>query len=199
VYGSENLIDFDGPQSQQLAKYRLVAFDLDGTLLRGLDYSWTLVWKFLGYEDDIRDEAMRKFLCSDRSFKNYTKWCDFCCKKFVDGKLRYEDFKEIVAPVTLTNNFYPTMEELKRRGYVLALISGGINRFLYETIPDAARIFDYIHINVFKFAHETAGILTRIIPTEFDFFGKAKAVKNICQERGFDCSDAVFVGGGVGR
>src|ERR1700754_343495 len=37
-------------------KYKIVAFDLDGTLLQGekFKYSWQLVWNYLGYHDDLR-------------------------------------------------------------------------------------------------------------------------------------------------
>jgi hypothetical protein len=40
--------------------FRLVAFDLDGTLLQGPEYiwSWKLVWHYLGYDDSVRADLM---------------------------------------------------------------------------------------------------------------------------------------------
>lgn len=57
-------------------RYRLVAFDLDGTLLRGMDFSWRLIWAHLGFPDALRKEGMRRYLGGTIS---YPEWCRLVC------------------------------------------------------------------------------------------------------------------------
>jgi HAD superfamily phosphoserine phosphatase-like hydrolase len=173
-------------------RFRLVIFDLDGTLFRGLDYSWRLVWKYLGYDDQIRRRAMQRYLLRKTS---YQEWCDYCCLKFVEKGLRRADFKKIVAPVRLTKNFHPAIGALRRAGLVLALISGGIDVFLSRKIPDAEELFDYIFIN--KFVFRQNGLLEKVVATPFDFAGKREGAQQICRERGFRLEQTVLVGEGL--
>lgn len=65
---------------------------------------------------------------------------------------------------------------------------------LYEVIPDADALFDYIFINRLLF--DAAGNLTGVVPTEYDYQGKPVAIDLICAERGFEPREAVFVGEG---
>jgi hypothetical protein len=54
----------------------MVAFDLDGTVLRGerYKYSWKLVWQHLGYEDHVRQQLRRRYE-KEKSI-TYREWCD---------------------------------------------------------------------------------------------------------------------------
>jgi HAD superfamily phosphoserine phosphatase-like hydrolase len=172
--------------------FRLVVFDLDGTLLRGLDYSWQVVWEHLGYDDEVRRLAMQRYLEHEITYED---WCKYCLRMYMAKGLRREDFKKITNAVSLTKNFYPTIRALRQAGLVLALISGGIDVFLYEKIPDADKVFDYVFINEFVF--DGKGLLSRIVPTKFDFDRKLAAVRQICEKRGFALGDVVLVGEGI--
>jgi phosphoserine phosphatase len=108
--------------------------------------------------------------------------------------LRREHFKDIVKNLALTNNLREGLNTLKRDGFVLAVISGGIDTILYEMIPDADTLFDYVFINKLKF--DANGLIAAVDATPYDFDGKADALKRICAERGFTPDQTVFVGEG---
>jgi phosphoserine phosphatase len=54
--------------------------------------------------------------------------------------LRREDFKKIVAGLTITKNLRESLSILKTDGFVTGIISGGIDVFLQELVPDAVEI-----------------------------------------------------------
>lgn len=172
-------------------RYKLVAFDLDGTILRGYKFSWTLVWKYLGYSDGLQRTGMRRYLTSKMSYK---QWCDWACQLFIDKDLKKDDFKKITEKVSLTRNFHTTLKKLKKEGLILALISGGMDTFMYEKIPDADELFDYIFINRLVFDEHNR--LKEINTTEYDFAGKANAIKLICEANGIETAESIFIGEG---
>ena len=176
------------------ARFRVIGFDVDGTLLRGSEFSWTLVWKFLGVPDIVSKEAKRKYVTSKRTFKDYQDWCDHDFKHLRQKGLRRRDFEEITKNIVPTVNLREALQILRNEGFTLAIISGGIDVFVYEKIPHADDLFDYICINRFSF--DDQGIISGIEATPFDFAGKAAALAAICEEHGTTLESAVFVGEG---
>lgn len=169
----------------------MIGFDLDGTLLRGIQFSWTPVWQHLGYPKKLQRIGMKKYT-SGKS--NYQEWCEWACNFFIERNLKREDFREVTKTVTLTKNFDSTMRTLKGEGFILAIISGGIDVFIEEKIPNANKLFDYIFVNKFQF--DDLGRLCGVIPTEYDFGGKTKAVEKICNENGIKLQECIYVGEG---
>ncbi len=179
-------------KSPPKGSYRVIAFDLDGTLLRGIDFSWTVVWKHLGFPEAVYKGAMRDYR---KGKTTYQEWCELACSHFRDKGLRRSDFAKIVGGVTVTNNLQETLATLKASGFVLALISGGIDTFIEEKIPNAADMFDYICINRLRY-DQPSGLISGVDATPFDFEGKTVALEAICKRHGCTLKEAVFVGEG---
>lgn len=172
--------------------YRVVGFDLDGTLLRGIDFSWTVVWKHLKFPEAVYKGAMRDYR---KGQTTYQEWCDVACSQFRTKNLRRSDFAGIVRDIRVTRNLQDTLRTLRSAGFVLALLSGGIDTFLEEKIPDAADLFDYICINRLSFEHPS-GVISGVEATPFDFEGKTHALEAVCVRYGCSLREAVFVGEG---
>jgi HAD superfamily phosphoserine phosphatase-like hydrolase len=179
------------PKSGGSPGYRVIAFDLDGTLIRGIKFSWTLVWQSLGYPDDVHKGGMRRYLHGEWT---YQQWCEWAVSMFRLRGLTRARFKEIVKPATLTKNLEPALKSLRENGFVIVLISGGLDTILYEFIPNADSLFDDIFINRLRF--DGTGLVEGVEATAFDFEGKAQALQKVCDERGFTTEQAVFVGDG---
>lgn len=182
------------PRVHSGLRYRVIGFDLDGTLLRGYTYSWTLVWEYLKVPPEVSKAAMSKYLKGPRTFKDYQAWCEHDLRHMKDRGLRRLDFKTITRTVSPTNNLREALRTLKNEGFVLAIISGGIDTFIDEKIPDAKELFDYICIN--RLHYDDQGVVSGIEATPFDFAGKAVALETICKEHGATLAQAVFVGEG---
>jgi phosphoserine phosphatase len=180
------------PQSLSKGGYRVIAFDLDGTLLRGIDFSWTVVWKHLDIPEAVYKGAMRDYL---KGKTTYQEWCELACEHFRAKGLRRCDFAQIVSGITVTKNLEETLTTLRTSGFILALISGGIDTFIEEKIPNAVELFDYICINRLRY-DQASGLVTGVEATPFDFEGKTLALEAICARHGCSLKEAVFVGEG---
>src|SRR5436190_21158222 len=104
----------------------------------------------------------------------YQEWCDLACAHFRSKGLRRSDFPKIVSGITVTKNLESTLTTLRASGFVLALISGGIDTFIEEKIPNAAELFDYICVNHFRY-DKPSGLICGVDATPFDFEGKTVA------------------------
>jgi phosphoserine phosphatase len=125
----------------------------------------------------------------------YQEWCELACTHFRAKNLRRSDFAKILSKITVTNNFEETLITLKASGFITALISGGIDTFIEEKIPNAGELFDYICINRLCY-DQPSGLIGGVDATPFDFEGKTLALEAICTQHGCSLKEAVFIGEG---
>lgn len=194
--------DWVAPLAKNRWRYKVVAFDLDGTLLRGDSYqfSWELFWNGLGFSKKIQKDLIREYRRKAqegeaRSFRvnAYRNWCQQACQKFMTRKATKTQLATMVAPLRLTANCRPVLKAMREEGVVLAIISGGVSLLLEEKLADFRDLFDFVFINELLFDHQ--GYLNDVVATEYDFHGKAEALAYVCQRVGCAAKDeAVFVG-----
>lgn len=192
-------VDFASQKGEK--KSRLVVFDLDGTLIKGIKYSWTLLYQAVNVSADECRVAKKKFENGELS---YPEWVELDCQILQRAGLT----KEIAQSATrkncsLTKNFYEAIQKLKDNGFEVAIISGGADIVLYSLVPDANRIFNgNIFINKLRFDEES-GRLTDIEATPYDWdddgkvrgvSGKNQGLKVLCKRLGIDMKNTVFVG-----
>jgi phosphoserine phosphatase len=91
-------------------------------------------------------------------------------------------------------NLHETLVAFRQAGLVLGLISGGIDVFLEEALPDALSIFDHVYVNRLRF--DDTGVISGVEANNFDFEGKVDALAEICSRAGCELKQAVFVGEG---
>jgi HAD superfamily phosphoserine phosphatase-like hydrolase len=176
------------------SRFHVIGFDLDGTLLRGYQYSWTLAWNFLKVDSAIWKTALRNFLSGNRTYEDYKAWCQHDYEHMRAAGLKKEHFAQITNTAIPTKNLEQALRALRTEGFVLVLISGGIDAFVDHKIPNAKELFDYICIN--QLHYDDQGIIDGIKATPFDFAGKAHALEAVCKEYGVTLEQAVFVGEG---
>lgn len=188
------------PVQQNKWRYKLVAFDLDGTLLRaeGFAFSWEAVWRKLGFGAKFQNELKREYRSAvagaarEIRIKAYQNWCDRACEAFARRGLTRGQLREISATVTLTNACKEALTALRRENVATAIISGGMDTFLEDAFPEFRDYFDFVFINHLVFS--SAGALTGVRATAYDFEGKADALDVVCERVGCTSKEAVFVG-----
>lgn len=187
------------PPKQKITK--LVAFDLDGTLIKGIKYSWTLLYQIVGISTEKCKEKKKEF---ENGLISYDEWVEYDCMELQSGGLTRQRAKQATEKnCSLTNNFRKAISKLKENGCAVAIISGGADVVLYSLIPDADTLFDNnIFINRLIF-DDQSGALTGIHPTPYDWDddgkvrgvkGKHEALKLLCEKYGLSLKDSVFVG-----
>jgi len=170
----------------------IVAMDADNTFLRGFEFSWKEVWRYLGYDDEARSAAMKKYL---RGELDYSSWCIYCLDRFTDKGLNKAAFKEIVRPFNVVENFRKGIKQLKKNGAIVIMVSGGIDTFVEAMLPDYKELFDHAAINRLHF--NSAGNLQSVSPTLYDFEGKAQYLVEWQERYGIPTSRTYFIGEGL--
>jgi HAD superfamily phosphoserine phosphatase-like hydrolase len=184
-------------------RYKVVAFDLDGTLLRGdgFQFSWESIWSGLAFSMAVQQELRKEYRARASAaadprvrIEAYRDWCRSACEHFKARKLTREKVRSLGEPLRLTRNFETALAKLRQERIVTALISGGIHCFLEDKVPEFRNWFDFVFINVLKF--DANGLLTDVVATEFDFEGKRDALRMVADRAGCTMDETVFVGDG---
>ncbi|MBP5194349.1 MAG: HAD family hydrolase [Clostridia bacterium] len=178
---------------------RLIAFNLDGALIKGFRYSWAILFKAVGLSTKETVKLKEAFESGKIS---YPEWCRSDCEILGKKGLTYEMVRKTVleSGAVLTENLVPAIKKLKENGHKVAIISGGADSVLYSLLPNANELFDEIFINKLEYDEET-GILKDIIPTQYDWdkygngvAGKEAGLIRLCERYGVNPEDSVFVG-----
>ncbi|OKS84564.1 HAD-IB family phosphatase [Mucilaginibacter polytrichastri] len=183
-------------------KYKAVAFDFDGTILQGDNfvYSWKAIWQHLKYSDDVRTTLYKRHYQDSKNY-TYQDWCDDCCKHFIAKGFNHKQVKEIFKAkhLKLAEGFELTVKLLKSFGLHIAIISGGVDSFIQEAIPDKTmQSIDEIFVN--RFVYGSRGELVKIEAypnAEADGTGKVRAMESFCAKYGLTPAEVVFVGEGL--
>jgi phosphoserine phosphatase len=101
---------------------RLVAFDMDGTLV-DVDSSWAAVHRHF---DDHNEEGLRRFLANEIDDEEFIR-SDIAIWKRHAPDLSVYDLEEILAKVPLVPGAARLLAELHRRAVRTAIVSGGID------------------------------------------------------------------------
>lgn len=180
-------------------KYKgVVAFDLDGTLIRGIRHSWSLLWNAVGYSRQAVTKNKKNFIEGNLDYK---QWVEIDCCMLKKYEVTLAKVRKAISDssCSLVKNFLVAINKLKANGYFTAIISGGVDVVLNYFVPDADSLLDAIYINRMIWAEN--GELENIIPTEYDWdtskrgvLGKSAGLKHICDKCGVDLANSIFVG-----
>ena len=170
-------------------KYDLVCFDLDGTLIE--EESGQILWQRMArliHEDKSVDET-RYRLYREKKI-TIVEWTNL---DLSDWK-SYGVTKEFIITQAKHSKLLPgvrkTVEELKKRGIKLAVISGSVDVLLDSVFPDHP--FDDVFINKLHF--DEKGILSHWIMGVDDKIDKGEILKKISTRENIPLERTVFVG-----
>ena len=170
-------------------KYKLVCFDVDGTLIDNVVYSWELFHDYFKTDMGKRAGARDKFFSGQIS---YEEWALHDIELWKEAGARRDDLVKAIKHLKLMEGAMDVIDSLKSRGVKLCIISGSIDIIPETLIPGFDDIFEYVYLN--KMSFNSAGEITDIKVTEFDIDGKAEALKIICEKEGVRLDECVFVG-----
>ncbi|MBN2457978.1 HAD family phosphatase [Candidatus Woesearchaeota archaeon] len=168
-------------------RYKLVCFDLDGTLIDETESIWITLYEHLGV--DLKEAAItaNRFYAGEIS---YEEWCKSDLRLLKEHKLNTGSFKEIAAKLKVMQGAHETLKQLKEKGIKLAVISGSVDTIFDLLFP--SHPFDYVFIN--KLVFDDYGNVQDIIPTDYDCDKKGKGLKRIAETEGISTKECVFVG-----
>lgn len=171
--------------------YDLICFDVDGTLVR--HPTGQVIWEVLNLKFGGSKEINRfryQMYCEGRL--SYERWVRLDVSGWIDRGATRDDVVDVVREFELFDGARDTVHELKRRGYLLGVISGTLNVVLDTLFPDHP--FDEVYTN--KIFFDENGKLSGWEATRFDSHGKPEALRGMAQRRDLPLSRTAFVGDG---
>lgn len=167
----------------------LVAFDVDGTLVR--EAQGLTVWEVLNREfigsSEINRQRYEEFKAGRLS---YPDWVALDIQGWKDAGARRDDLIAAFGTLELLPRTREALESLKRRGIRLVVISGTLDLMLNTLLPDHP--FDEIHANHIGF--DDQGNISHWRATPFDMQGKEKLLRAIALREGIPLKRCGFVG-----
>ena len=200
AYDASRGVSPEATFSGSTQKRRLVVFGLNGTLFKGVRYTWELAFRAAGLDWEKHSQELKEQFEDGKL--SYEKWCEQDCRVLRDAGLTYEKLRKTVLDSKLRciGNLEKAVKALKANGHKVVIISGGIDSVLYAMLPNANELFDEIYINRFCYDEQT-GILKSIIPTTYDWDtysagveGKQSGLMRLCERYGVRRRDSAFAG-----
>jgi phosphoserine phosphatase len=165
-------------------KYKLVCFDVDGTLVKdrkGENFWGSLHSEIEGEKGVTIEKARAKAFAAGKLA--YSRWAELDLRGFKREGATINQFRKAARA---------TVMELHRRGIKLAVISGSIRTIIDELFPDHP--FSEVFTNEVFFNEE--GKLTRWKVASAGSRGKAAFLRKACRKYKVKLAESVFVGDG---
>jgi phosphoserine phosphatase len=172
-----------------LRPFDLVAFDVDGTLVR--EPNDRTVWEVLNERFTGRAEQNVDRYAKYRSGElSYAEWVALDVGGWQRAGATRAEIIAALAPLRLVDDTRDALETLKRAGYRLVVISGTLDLLLHTLLPHPP--FDDIYANHIGF--DDAGRISHWHATPFDMKGKAEAFRAVAQAWGIPLARCAYVG-----
>ena len=172
-----------------MPKYKLVCFDVDGTLIDNVKFSWQIFHDYFQTDKHRREDARKKFFNGEIT---YPQWAEHDISLWKEKDAKKEDFLNAMKHLRLMDGAIETLGELKKRGIKLAIISGSLNIILEKFIPNYEEFFDDVFLSRIYF--DESGRISKVEATEFDMDAKALALKKIAEREKISLRECVFIG-----
>lgn len=168
-------------------KYKLIVFDVDGTITRHVS-SWRFIHEKLGLWDVLAKQYQEQFLAGKISYRRFCELDAAHWRGIEEKKLR-----EAFRGVKYSRNAARVIKKLKKKGFRLVAVSTGL-QFITDRIKREMG-FDYVlgnRLNARK------GKLTGGVRINISHGAKGRTVKAILKRFGVKKSEMIAVGDSEG-
>ncbi|MBN2454662.1 HAD family phosphatase [Candidatus Woesearchaeota archaeon] len=181
-------------------KPKIIFFDMDGVLFdvgyfeegKGIAASsWKLVADEIGAGEE--EEAL-KGKWTKNELENFVHWVQETLKIYRKHGLTKEKFEQVINSIPLMEGAKEAVAELKKRGYLTAVITGSFKELAYRAKKELG--IDFI-IAACELVFDDEGKLVDEIAFPCDYHGKAKFFEALIAGLGIKAGEAAMVGDGV--
>jgi len=166
---------------------KLICFDLDGTLIDDIVSIWITLHDAFGVCPEKRKQHYLDF--KNRRI-TYHQWFATDVQAWKTLGKKRQDFLDIIYNLQVMRGTQETLDTLKDRGHLLAIISGSLNIVVETLLPD--HLFKAVLINQIFFDAE--GHIEKAVPTPYDMEHKADGMLRVARENNIPRERCVFIG-----
>ncbi len=182
-------------------KIKLIFLDMEGVIFEtGIKQTsgnvaasiWTIIARSLGaHEEDRKGEE----IWNSNGFKNHMKWMEYAISVHKKYRLKMRDFYNIINQAQYINGAKETLQILKQKGYITAMITGGFKNLANRAIRDLK--IDHTFAACEYFFDDKTGELSHYNLLPCDYEGKVDFMRLLMREHGLKKEECAFVGDGV--
>ena len=173
-----------------LDKAQLIFFDLDGTLVDGMEYFYQHLWEHFGVPKEQTRQVLEKYIKKETSYED---WVRNDVKLLQAAGATKSALLDAIMSLHPMQGAVETVRALQSRGYKVFVISGGIDLVIEAVYGNEARnLFEEVFINRYQF--DQSGKLVGVVPAAYSLENKAGCIKDMAAKYGADLQDCVFVG-----
>jgi len=184
-------------------KIKMVFFDMEGQIFepgvvaykKGIASSvWTVIAQHLGPKA-LAEEEITHDKWGAGKYSSYVEWMEDTIRLHQKYGLTKNFFNNIINKVKYINGAKETVQELRKRGYIVAVISGGFKNLADRAIVDLGIHHVFAACEYF-FDKKTKKLASwNLMPC--DYHGKVDFMRLLIKEHGLKAEQCAFVGDGV--
>jgi len=151
-------------------EFKLVCFDLDGTIVDETVSIWQTIHDHLKSDQSIRAEYREKYKKGEISYED---WAQLDIELWKEMGATKQEILAALTPLKLMNGAKETLDKLRESGVKMVIVSGSLNVVLEKVFPDYRGYFDHVFINNIFFDSE--GKIQEVVSTIYDKGNKGDA------------------------
>ena len=169
---------------------KTIVFDFDGTLTKKSHEVWEKMWKAIGASD-----IDYMLYCKHKNGElDNEQWLEEIEKEYKKRGFNKDILTEVSIGMELMDDLEETLNTLKKQGYKLYIISGGVDKIIYAKLGNLVKYFEEIHACKFEF--DEKGLLTHIVNTKYEEEGKKVFIDEYCMKTNTNPKEITFIGNG---
>ncbi|MCX8147279.1 MAG: HAD family phosphatase [Candidatus Woesearchaeota archaeon] len=170
---------------------KLICFDLDGTIIDKTNNIWISICEGLGADKERKQVGSKKFFSK---LITYDQWIEHDVMLWKEKGVTRQRIIDIIKNLKLMEGTEETLNELKKKGFKIGVISDSLDIVLEVLLPNYKEIFDDVFIN--KLFFNEKGEIIGWKATKYAMEMKGNGLKRIAEKEGISLADCIFVGDG---
>lgn len=175
---------------------KIIGFDVDGTLVPNIPYSWEEFHRVFSIDRERLDKLYNGYKTGSLTFND---WGILDTELWVEKRIHMTDFERVVrSNFQLANGSIQLLDQLKKNGHVMAIISGSLSIVLKVLIPNYSDYFSHLYMGHLEF--DSDGYVKNYYSSKILKNGreyKLGELETVCRNEGVLLTESIFIGDNV--